>query len=65
MVGIVALSTITGYLCAVARLTGDDAHGESSGGETATTGGSALDAAGARYGSAASPAQAQPRARCP
>src|SRR5664279_2405123 len=52
MVGIVALSAITGYLVAVARLTGDDAHGESSGGETATAGGGALDAAGARYGSA-------------
>jgi hypothetical protein len=52
MVGIVALSAITGYLFAVARLTGDDAHGESSAGETATAGGSALDAAGARYGNA-------------
>ena len=52
VVGIVALSAITGYLFAVARLTGDDAHGESSAGETATAGGSALDAAGARYGNA-------------
>jgi hypothetical protein len=33
-------------------LTGDDAHGESSGGETATAGGSARDAAGARVWSA-------------
>jgi hypothetical protein len=52
VVGIVALSAITGYLVAVARLTGDDAHGVSSGGETATAGGGALDVAGARYGSA-------------
>ena len=38
VVGIVALSAITGYLVVVARLTGDDAHSESSGGETATAG---------------------------